>query len=115
MDGHKVEGTFRAHQVPLSDPRGNPAHLELLEQWLESYRPDELFDERGALRPELAALAPNGPRRMGANPRANGGRLLRELQLARLSRLRRGCPVAGRTSTPKTRASSAASCATVVA
>ncbi len=81
VDGHKVEGTFRAHQVPLSDPRGNPTHLEALEQWLASYRPAELFDERGALRPELAALAPKGPRRMGANPRANGGRLLRELQL----------------------------------
>ena len=81
VDGQKVEGSFRAHQVPLSDPRSNPAHLDTLGRWLASYRPTELFDERGALRPELANLAPKGPRRMGANPRANGGQLLRELQL----------------------------------
>ena len=81
VDGLPSEGTFRAHQVPLSDLVGNPEHLAQLEQWLRSYRPAELFDERGALRAELAALAPAGERRMGANPHANGGLLLRELEL----------------------------------
>jgi xylulose-5-phosphate/fructose-6-phosphate phosphoketolase len=81
VDGHRVEGTFRAHQVPISDPATHPGHLELLENWLRSYRPDELFDERGRLRPELAELAPARHRRMGANPHANGGVLLRELRM----------------------------------
>jgi xylulose-5-phosphate/fructose-6-phosphate phosphoketolase len=81
VDGKKVEGSFRAHQVPLSNPRKNPEHLALLESWMRSYRPEELFDARGGLRPELAALAPEGARRMGANPRANGGILLRDLVL----------------------------------
>jgi xylulose-5-phosphate/fructose-6-phosphate phosphoketolase len=81
VDGQPVEGTFRAHQVPLSAPRENPEHLRLLQQWMESYQPEELFDESGRLRPELAALAPRGARRMGANPHANGGILLRELRL----------------------------------
>jgi xylulose-5-phosphate/fructose-6-phosphate phosphoketolase len=81
VDGKKVEGTFRAHQVPLSDPSKNPAHLRQLEAWLKSYRPDELFDQRGALRQELRDLAPTGPRRMGANPHANGGVLMRDLRM----------------------------------
>ena len=81
VDGRQVEGTFRAHQVPLSEVRTNPKHLEQLEQWMRSYRPQELFDDRGRLRAELAELAPEGPRRMGANPHANGGLLLRELRL----------------------------------
>ncbi len=81
VDGEQVEGTFRAHQVPLAEVRTNPAHLQLLEQWMRSYRPEELFDAGGALRPELAALAPEGERRMGANPRANGGLLLEDLAL----------------------------------
>src|SRR5450432_1759703 len=81
VDGLPVEGTFRAHQVPLSDPANNAEHLQLLEAWLKSYRPEELFDEHGALRPELAQLAPQGERRMGANPHANGGLLLRDLQM----------------------------------
>jgi xylulose-5-phosphate/fructose-6-phosphate phosphoketolase len=81
VDGLPVEGTFRAHQVPLGDPAGNPEHLAQLDSWLRSYRPEELFDEAGRLRPELAALAPRGERRMGANPHANGGLLLRDLQL----------------------------------
>ena len=63
VDGKPSEGTFRSHQVPIADVRGNPAHLALLETWLRSYRPEELFDESGALRPELAALAPRGNRR----------------------------------------------------
>jgi xylulose-5-phosphate/fructose-6-phosphate phosphoketolase len=81
VDGLPVEGTFRSHQVPLSDPAQNPEHLKLLEQWLRSYKPEELFDERGALKAELAELAPVGERRMGANPHANGGILLRDLRL----------------------------------
>ncbi|MGC2373375.1 MAG: phosphoketolase family protein [Solirubrobacteraceae bacterium] len=81
VDGLPAEGSFRSHQVPLSDLAGNPEHLAQLEEWLHSYHPGELFDEHGALRPELAALAPVGERRMGANPHANGGLLLRELEL----------------------------------
>jgi xylulose-5-phosphate/fructose-6-phosphate phosphoketolase len=81
VDGQRVEGTFRAHQVPLSAPAQNPEHLRLLEQWMKSYRPEELFDEAGRFRPELAGLAPTGERRMGANPHANGGVLLRELRM----------------------------------
>ncbi|HEY2159571.1 MAG TPA: phosphoketolase family protein [Isosphaeraceae bacterium] len=81
VDGEPVEGTYRAHQVPLSDPRKNPEHLGQLEAWLRSYRPEELFDESGRLLPELADLAPKGDRRMGANPHANGGALLRDLLL----------------------------------
>lgn len=81
VDGKKVEGFWRAHQVPITDPRGNPGHLKLLEDWMRSYRPDELFDGTGALRGELRPLAPAGGRRMGANPHANGGLLKRELQL----------------------------------
>jgi xylulose-5-phosphate/fructose-6-phosphate phosphoketolase len=80
VDGKQVEGTFRAHQVPLH-PRAQPAHLKLLEDWLRSYRPAELFDEHGRLRAEVAALAPRGTRRMGANPHANGGKLLRDLRM----------------------------------
>src|SRR5262249_13582591 len=68
-------------QVPLSEIGSNPAHLKLLEEWLQSYRPDELFDESGALRSEIAALAPKGSRRMGANPHANGGLLLKDWRL----------------------------------
>ena len=79
VDGLQIEGTFRAHQVPLSDPRTHPEHLKQLEEWLRSYRPEELFDEQGRLKPELAELAPKGDRRMGANPHANGGLLLRDL------------------------------------
>jgi xylulose-5-phosphate/fructose-6-phosphate phosphoketolase len=81
VDGEQVEGTFRAHQVPLAEVRSNPAHLKLLEQWMQSYRPEELFDAGGALRPDLAQLAPEGARRMGANPQANGGVLLKDLAL----------------------------------
>ena len=81
VDGQRVEGTFRAHQVPLPEVRERPDHLAMLEAWMQSYRPEELFDEAGRFRPELAALAPTGDRRMGANPHANGGRLLRDLDL----------------------------------
>lgn len=81
VDGLKSEGTWRSHQVPFSAMAGRPEHLKLLENWMKSYRPEELFDPNGALKPELAALAPEGERRMGANPHANGGLLLRDLQL----------------------------------
>ncbi|MDA4107686.1 phosphoketolase family protein [Mycolicibacterium holsaticum] len=81
VDGKKVEGTWRAHQVPLSETRTNAEHRAALESWLRSYAPDELFDELGGLRPELRACAPAGQRRMSANPHANGGLLLRDLDL----------------------------------
>ena len=81
VDGLPVEGTFRAHQVPLAEVRTNPAHLQQLEQWMRSYRPEELFDSGGKLRAELAELAPRGARRMGANPQANGGLRLRDLHM----------------------------------
>ncbi|MHB1871645.1 MAG: phosphoketolase family protein [Steroidobacteraceae bacterium] len=80
VDGKTMEGSFRAHQVPITDPASNPAHLAALEEWLRSYRPQELF-EGARLRAELAELAPRGARRMGANPHANGGALLRDLRL----------------------------------
>ena len=81
VDGRQIEGTFRAHQVPLSDPATHPGHLKLLEAWLRSYEPQELFDNTGRLRADLAELAPAGERRMGANPHANGGLLLRDLRM----------------------------------
>ena len=82
VDGRQIEGTFRSHQVPIAiDPTTPPEHLAQLESWLRSYRPEELFDEQGRLKPELAELAPKGDRRMGANPNANGGLLLRDLRL----------------------------------
>ena len=81
VDGLKLEGYWRSHQVPFSELAAKPEHLRLLEEWLKSYRPEELFDENGTLKPELAELAPDGERRMGANPHANGGLLLRDLKL----------------------------------
>ncbi|WP_267902453.1 phosphoketolase family protein [Sinorhizobium meliloti] len=81
VDGKKTEGTWRSHQVPLAKLAEVPAHLGILEEWLKSYRPWELFDESGSLRPELRELAPKGERRMGANPHANGGLLLKDLNL----------------------------------
>jgi xylulose-5-phosphate/fructose-6-phosphate phosphoketolase len=81
VDGVQIENTFRSHQVPLLVSPAFPEHVKLLETWMRSYRPDELFDQEGRLLPELAALAPKGPRRMGANAHTNGGLLLRELQL----------------------------------
>ena len=81
VDGKKVEGSFRSHQVPIAEIRSNPEHLRLLEEWMRSYRPDELFDRQGRLVSELAELAPKGKRRMGSNPHANGGLLLKPLDL----------------------------------
>jgi xylulose-5-phosphate/fructose-6-phosphate phosphoketolase len=79
VDGKPVEGTWRAHQVPVADLQTKPEHLRILEDWMRSYQPEELFDKQGKLMPELAELAPKGNRRMGANPHANGGLLLRDL------------------------------------
>jgi xylulose-5-phosphate/fructose-6-phosphate phosphoketolase len=79
VDGKRTEGSWRSHQVPFSELAGNPEHLRLLERWLRSYRPEELFDAAGRLLPELRALAPEGKRRMGDNPHANGGLLLEDL------------------------------------
>ncbi len=81
LDGHKIEGFWRSHQVPMADVRTNPAHLKALEDWMRSYKPEELFDALGRLVPELRELAPTGQRRMSANPVANGGMLRRELRL----------------------------------
>ena len=81
IKGHKVEGYWRSHQVPFADVRDNPANLQLLEDWMRSYQPEELFDEQGRLMPELKELAPKGNRRMSANPHANGGVLRKDLKL----------------------------------
>ena len=81
IDGKREEGYWRSHQVPMSEMRGNPGHVRILESWMKSYRPEELFDDTGRLKSELAALAPEGTRRMSANPHANGGLLLRDLKL----------------------------------
>ena len=81
LDGHKIEGSWRSHQVPLANVRKSSVELHMLEEWMRSYRPEELFDLEGRLKYELAALAPTGAQRMGANPQANGGLLLKELRL----------------------------------
>jgi xylulose-5-phosphate/fructose-6-phosphate phosphoketolase len=81
VDGHKVEGFWRAHQVPLTEVRNNPEHLQILEAWMRSYKPEELFDAQGKLIPELQDLAPTGVRRMSANPHANGGLLRKALKM----------------------------------
>jgi xylulose-5-phosphate/fructose-6-phosphate phosphoketolase len=81
VDGQQVEGTYRAHQVPLSADANHPDHLKMLEEWMKSYRPQELFDAAGKLQPELAELAPAAERRMGSNPHANGGLLLKDLSM----------------------------------
>lgn len=81
VDGHKVEGFWRSHQVPLAGMQNNPEHLKMLEAWMRSYKPDQLFDEQGRFRPELKALAPEGDRRMSANPHTNGGVLRKALNL----------------------------------
>ena len=96
LGGKKLEGFWRAHQVPLPDPRHDTAQLQQLEGWLKSYRPWELFDEHGTLKPELQALAPQGKRRMGSNPHANGGLLRRKLQLPPTSRYAVAVPQPGR-------------------
>jgi len=81
IDGHYLEGFWRAHQIPITDVASNPAHLDILERWLRSYQPEACFDEEGRVRPEIRALAPTGARRMSANPVANGGLLRRPLAM----------------------------------
>jgi xylulose-5-phosphate/fructose-6-phosphate phosphoketolase len=81
VDGKQIEGTFRAHQVPMEKIRGIPEHLRILEEWMRSYKPEELFDENGTLQPDIAEIGPKGNKRMGMNPHSNGGLLLRDLQL----------------------------------
>jgi xylulose-5-phosphate/fructose-6-phosphate phosphoketolase len=95
VDGLPIEGTFRAHQVPLSTVCENPEHLKMLEAWMRKYSPDELFDKDGHLIAELAALAPDGNRRMGANPHVNGGRLLKALDLPDFSQYALAIPGPG--------------------
>ena len=97
VDGKPVEGTWRAHQVPLAAVREDPDHLEQLERWMQSYRPAELFDDSGRLMPELAALAPSGDARMSANPHANGGLLMRELVVPEFRRYGVDVPTPGTT------------------
>ena len=103
VDGLPVEGTWRAHQVPIAAARENPEHLAQLEAWMRSYHAEELFDASGALIPELAALAPRGDRRMSANPHANGGVLLRELRLPDFRDYAVDVPAPGATTSEATR------------
>ncbi len=103
VDGLQVEGTWRSHQVPVADTRENPAHLAVLAEWLESYRPEELFDEAGRLVPELEALAPRGERRMSANPHSNGGVVLRDLVLPDFRTYAVSCEKPATTSSEATR------------
>jgi xylulose-5-phosphate/fructose-6-phosphate phosphoketolase len=103
VDGLPAEGSFRSHQVPLANLASKPEHLAQLETWMRSYRPEELFDERGALRGELAALAPRGRRRMGANPHANGGELLRDLEMPDFREHAVAVPSPGMTTSEATR------------
>ena len=103
VDGLAVEGTFRAHQVPLANVRENPAHLAILDRWMRSYRPEQLFDESGRLIPELGALAPVGDKRMSASPYANGGRLTRALPIPALESYALRLPSPGSVSHETTR------------
>ncbi|WP_374340676.1 phosphoketolase [Methyloversatilis sp.] len=102
VDGLKTEGSWRSHQVPFAD-MDNPEHLRLLEEWMQSYRPDELFDANGTPRPEVLALAPHGRRRMGANPHANGGSLRRDLRLPDFRRYALDVPAPGAVMAESTR------------
>ena len=103
VDGKPTEGSFRSHQVPLAGLAENPEHLAMLDEWMRSYKPGELFDESGALVPELAALAPNGRRRMSDNPHANGGLLLRDLVMPDFRSHAVAVPVPGSTNAEATR------------
>ena len=103
IDNLQTEGSWRAHQVPMGEMAEHPWHVGILESWMKSYQPDELFDSNGCLKPELAALAPSGNRRMGANPHANGGLLLRELDQPDFSQYAVSVPQPGKTSAESTR------------
>ena len=103
VDGVQVEGSWRSHQVPMTDVRENPAHLGVLEEWMRSYRPEELFDAAGHVLPEIDALTPHGERRMSASPHANGGALLRDLVLPDFRGHAVDVPAPGATSSEATR------------
>jgi xylulose-5-phosphate/fructose-6-phosphate phosphoketolase len=103
VDGLKTEGYWRSHQVPITDMDKNPEHVKLLETWMKSYKPEELFDEKGKLIPELAELAPKGTRRMSANPHSNGGLLLKELEMPDFRNYAVEVPGPGKTSAEATR------------
>ncbi|RPH31646.1 MAG: phosphoketolase family protein [Bacteroidales bacterium] len=103
VDGFQVEGTFRSHQVPLAELATKPEHIRMLEEWMLSYKPDELFDENGKLRFELSDLAPKGAQRMGANPHANGGTLLKDLNMPDFRQYAVNVPIPGRTENEATR------------
>lgn len=103
VDGVQIENTYRAHQVPLAEMASKPDHLRMLEEWMRSYQPEELFDETGRLIPELAELAPKGDRRMGANPHANGGLLLRDLNLPKFEKYAVPVDAPGQVETESTR------------
>ena len=103
VDGKPAENSWRSHQVPLSELARQPEHLQQLESWMRSYGPEELFDEQGTLRPEIAALAPTGMRRMGANPHANGGLLLKDLRIPDFRRYGVQVPRPGGTNAEATR------------
>ena len=103
VDGEKTEGTWRSHQVPLAEMATKPEHIKLLEDWMKSYKPEELFDERGTLIPELAELAPQGDQRMGANPHANGGVLLKDLKMPDFQKYAVDVPAPGTVTAEATR------------
>ena len=103
VGGHKLEGFWRAHQVPITDVAKDPSHLKLLEEWMRSYKPEELFDETGTLLPELRELSPKGIRRMGSNPHANGGLLREDLRLPDFRHYGVGLPTPGRIEVENTR------------
>jgi xylulose-5-phosphate/fructose-6-phosphate phosphoketolase len=103
VDGKQIEGTYRAHQVPIAEVKSNPQHIRQLEEWMKSYRPGELFDGEGKLKPELAELAPDGVRRMGANPHANGGLLLKDLIMPNFREYAVDVPKPGKTIAEATR------------
>jgi len=103
VDGEKVEGTFRAHQVPVTDFATKPAHVKILEDWLRSYRPAELFDKNGKVLDEITSLRPDGDSRMSANPHANGGELLKDLRLPDFRDYKVAVPKPGTTSSEATR------------
>lgn len=104
VDGKPMEGTWRAHQVPVTDFASKPEHMKILNDWMKSYRPEELFDENGKLIPELEALAPKGTRRMGANPHANGGVLLKDLVIPDFRKYAVSVPNPGKVTAEATRA-----------
>jgi xylulose-5-phosphate/fructose-6-phosphate phosphoketolase len=103
VEGQRTEGSWRSHQVPLNDLAAHPSRIEELERWMRSYRPEELFDEARRIRPEIRALAPAGPRRMGANPHANGGLLRRDLRMPDVRDYAVPVPEPGRTVAEATR------------